>query len=112
MTITFRVLAALLVVAGAAAVAPGQVELKPKLADEQLKKLEEALKAQAETIKELGGKADQQKLKELAEASRKSLAGVLTEEQSKRVDQLMLQASGPVVFFTPKVQEALQLSNE
>src|SRR5207248_851958 len=127
-----RVLAVVGVLTALAAVAPAQVAVKPapaqppgtsalgnpvldfvkdkgvqkdlQLTPEQLAKLDELARKQAEMIRDLAGKPDLQKLKELTEASKKGVAGVLTEEQAKRVDQLMLQASGPIAFFTPKVQ--------
>src|SRR5437773_1558025 len=82
-----------------------------KLTEEQAKKIDALLQKDKELIKnfldkDLGGKDAGIKLKALAEAQgpiMKAINEILTKDQVKRLEQLTLQARGPLAFFDPKI---------
>jgi hypothetical protein len=137
MNTLLRLAAAVLLVAGAttsAGAQPKKVELKPidvqasmggdpaamgkflllrdkgvqkdlKLSDEQTKMVEELEKAK--------GNADKNPamFKQFTDSVAKAVDEMkLTKEQSKRLDELLLQAKGPAVFLEPGVQKELSLA--
>lgn len=99
------------------------VQKELKATDEQAEKLnalgEQLRSKQREAFQKLQELSDderREKGRELfrtAEADlRKGLADVLKPEQVKRFEQIQLQASGPGAFASPRVEEALKLTDD
>lgn len=99
------------------------VQEELKLSDEQRDKVQEVVEAarskmqgMREKLQDLSQEERREKGRELmAEInteSEKSLEGVLKPDQKKRLDQIVLQTSGPEAFGTEKVQAGLDLSDE
>jgi hypothetical protein len=92
-----------------------------KLSDEQVGKVQEVLRetrekhtSDFEALRDLQGSERQTKVAELtksiSEETKKALS--LSDEQSKRFDQISLQARGLQAFSDPSVREKLKLSDE
>jgi hypothetical protein len=87
------------------------VQLDLKLTDDQVKKVVELNRKQAEGLKGIGFQ-EVEKRKKVLEASQKALNELLTAEQARRLKQLGLQQRGPAVFQDPQVVKDLALTHE
>jgi hypothetical protein len=82
-----------------------------KLSDDQVKKIAELSRKQAEGLKGLGFQ-DLDKRKKVEDATRKELGEILTAEQSKRLQQLHMQQRGVSAFLDPAIVKELELTKE
>jgi hypothetical protein len=84
-----------------------------KLSEEQIKKVNELGEKQTAAMKNIGaGKDALQKIREIMESTKKELEAVLTKEQTVRLQQINLQAKGPIAFFDNDVIRDLNISQE
>jgi Spy/CpxP family protein refolding chaperone len=90
-----------------------------KLTDDQVKKVAEAGKQMREKFGELAnleGEERAKKAQELRKESDKTVAGILTKEQTKRLQeirrQVMFRFMGAVVLSTPEVAKELNLTDD
>jgi len=82
------------------------------LADEQRTKGQE-LRAKLQDLSQEDRQAKMQEYQRTAaEEQQKSLAGILKPEQLKRYNQIQTQAAGVQAFSTPRVQEAMKLTDD
>src|SRR5438552_2681011 len=82
-----------------------------KLSDEQVKKLADLSRKQAEGLKGVGVQ-EVEKRKKVEEATRKELSEILEAGQAARLKQLELQQRGANVFLDPQMVRELALTKE
>jgi hypothetical protein len=91
------------------------LQLRPHQAD-QVAQLTQELAAQrrevARDFQKLPLLEQREKFKQLVTANQRVLARILTLEQARRLDQVLLQLQGPLVFSNPEVAGLLQLTRK
>jgi hypothetical protein len=108
---------------GAALLTNKGVQKELKVTDEQAGKLDtfaqemrEKQREQFEKFRDVPKEERREKMQEMGRTMNaellKGLRGILQPEQVKRFEQIQLQQSGPNAFLTPRVQEALKLTDD
>ncbi len=87
------------------------VQADLELTAEQVAKIGELSRKQLEGLRGLGF-GDNEKRKQVMEASRKGLDAILTAAQAKRLKQLEMQQHGVAAFADPQVAKTLGISKE
>lgn len=93
------------------------VQKELKLSDEQVSKIKDLSEKQRNAFKDLP-KDRQERIKKVQEIQKenqereKTAADLLKPEQSKRLDQILLQQQGLAGMLSPKVAEQLKLTDE
>ena len=90
-----------------------------KLTDEQKTKIRETaqeqfqkMRDQFQVLQDLQPAERREKMTKIMEENAAAFKKVLKEDQTKRFDQILIQAAGPMAFSQPKVQEKLKLTDD
>jgi serine/threonine protein kinase len=83
---------------------------------DQIARLEDRLAVQRREVvqdhQELPLVDQREEFKSMVAANERAFAEILTSEQTRRLDQILLQLQGPLAFNNPEVMEALQLTSK
>ncbi len=91
------------------------VQEELKLSEDQVKQATQLVEKQRESLgglRELSREERQKKIEEQTGANKTAVAGILKEDQLKRLNQISLQQRGGRALVDPQVAEALSLTSE